>query len=115
MLVYTGALYHGGGPNRSDAPCARREHHVLRRLVAPGGEPVPLGAARGGGELPDELLRMIGYDRGAYALGYVDDLRDPIEAIRPGAGAIGFGNTDAETAAARAFGEDAVRAATGDA
>ena len=25
----------------------------------------------------------MGYDRGAYALGYIDDLRDPIEAIRP--------------------------------
>ena len=36
--------------------------------------------------LPTELLRLMGYDRGAYALGYIDDLRDPIEAVRPGIG-----------------------------
>jgi ectoine hydroxylase-related dioxygenase (phytanoyl-CoA dioxygenase family) len=41
---------------------------------------VPLEIAR---TLPVELLKLIGYRRGAYALGYVDDLRDPIEVIRP--------------------------------
>jgi hypothetical protein len=40
---------------------------------------VPFEVAR---ELPDELLRLIGYQRGAYALGYVDDVRDPLEALR---------------------------------
>jgi len=40
--------------------------------------------------LPVDLLRLMGYDRGAYALGYIDDLRDPIEAIRPGIGTTGF-------------------------
>ena len=35
----------------------------------------------------------MGYDRGAYALGYIDDLRDPIEAVRPGIGSTGFGAT----------------------
>lgn len=33
-------------------------------------------------ELPDDLLRLIGYQRGAYALGYVDDVRDPLEVLR---------------------------------
>ena len=41
--------------------------------------------------LPTDLLRLMGYDRGAYALGYIDDLRDPIEAVRPGIGSTGFG------------------------
>jgi len=41
--------------------------------------------------LPLDLLRLMGYARGAYALGYIDDLRDPIEAVRPGAGSVGFG------------------------
>jgi hypothetical protein len=40
---------------------------------------VPLEVAR---TLPDELLRLIGYRRGAYALGYVDDVRDPLDALR---------------------------------
>jgi len=32
--------------------------------------------------LPDDLLRLMGYQRGAYALGYVDDLRDPLDVLR---------------------------------
>lgn len=32
--------------------------------------------------LDDDLLRLLGYARGAYAIGYVDDLRDPIEVLR---------------------------------
>ena len=38
----------------------------------------PLEIAR---QLPKPLLRLMGYARGAYALGYVDDLRDPLEAL----------------------------------
>ncbi len=41
----------------------------------------------------------MGYDRGAYALGYIDDLRDPIEAVRPGVGSTGFGLSDAARSA----------------
>jgi hypothetical protein len=53
---------------------------------------VPREVAR---ELPIPLLRLMGYARGAYALGYVDDLRDPIEVVKPGAGAEGFGDLPA--------------------
>jgi len=28
-----------------------------------------------------ELLRLMGYARGAYALGYVGDLRDPLDVL----------------------------------
>jgi hypothetical protein len=42
----------------------------------------------------------IGYARGAYALGYVDDLRDPIEVVRPDLASTGLG--DLEQAANRA-------------
>ena len=94
VLFYTGSLYHGGGANRSDgvrtglnitydvAWLRQEENQYLS---------VPLEVAR---ELPDDLLRLIGYARGAYALGYVDDLRDPIEVVRPpGAGrGAGFGD-----------------------
>jgi hypothetical protein len=33
--------------------------------------------------LPVELLRLMGYSYGGYALGYVDDLRDPIKVVKP--------------------------------
>jgi hypothetical protein len=37
---------------------------------------------------------MIGYTRGAYALGYVDDLRDPIEVLRAEEASVGLGSLD---------------------
>jgi ectoine hydroxylase-related dioxygenase (phytanoyl-CoA dioxygenase family) len=49
---------------------------------------VPIEVAR---TLPESLQGLIGYARGAYALGYVGDLRDPIEVLRPEAARSGFG------------------------
>jgi hypothetical protein len=60
---------------------------------------VPAEIAR---ELPEPLLRLMGYARGAYALGYVDDLRDPLEVLLgrpPREEAVGLG--DLESAQAR--------------
>jgi len=83
VLFYTGALYHGAGANRSDAPrtginltyaaswLRQEENQYLS---------CPPEIAR---TLPTPLLRLMGYARGAYALGYVDDTRDPIEVLRP--------------------------------
>ena len=92
VLVYSGSVYHGGGANRSNrtrvgvnitynvAWLRQEENQYLS---------VPREVAA---ELPEDLLRLMGYARGAYALGYIDDLRDPIEAVRPGAGGTGFGD-----------------------
>lgn len=93
VLVYTGSLYHGGGANRSDD--IRYGANITYNLSWLRQEEnqylsVPLELAR---ELPERLQRLLGYARGAYALGYVDDLRDPIEVLRPGAGTEGFGDT----------------------
>jgi len=92
VLFYTGSLYHGGGANRSDAlrygvnitynaSWLRQEENQYLS--------VPLEIAR---TLPVDLLRVMGYQRGAYALGYVDDLRDPIEVVRPDLGSTGLGD-----------------------
>jgi ectoine hydroxylase-related dioxygenase (phytanoyl-CoA dioxygenase family) len=89
-LFYSGSVYHGGGANQSEttrigvnitynvAWLRQEENQYLT---------VPREVAA---TLPIELLRLMGYDRGAYALGYIDDLRDPIEAVRPGLGSMGF-------------------------
>lgn len=92
VLLYTGALYHGGGENCSDA--VRYGLNITYALSWLRQEEnqylsVPLDVAR---ELPEPLLRLMGYARGAYALGYIDDLRDPIEALRSGADDDGFGD-----------------------
>jgi hypothetical protein len=95
VLFYSGSVYHGGGANRTEqtriglnitynvAWLRQEENQYLS---------VPRDVAA---TLPIELLRLMGYDRGAYALGYIDDLRDPIEAVHPGLGTSGFGNTAA--------------------
>ena len=81
VLLYVGSLYHGGGPNQSDADrvgvnitysvgwLRQEENQFLT---------VPLEIAR---ELPERLQRLLGYSLGAYALGYVDDLRDPLDVL----------------------------------
>ena len=105
VLFYTGSLYHGGGANRSDATriglnitynvswLRQEENQYLA---------CPLEIAR---TLPVDLLRLMGYSRGAYALGYVDDLRDPIEIVRPDLAKTGLGNLDAVQKRLREQGE----------
>ena len=84
VLLYVGSLYHGGGANTSDADrvgvnitysvgwLRQEENQYLT---------VPPEVAR---ELPERLQRLLGYSRGAYALGYVDDLRDPLDVLMGG-------------------------------
>ena len=93
-LLYTGKVYHGGGANRSgstrvglnltyDVAWLRQEENqylsVPRDVVD---------------RLDDDFLRLLGYRVGAYALGYVDDVRDPLDAIRGQTGSMGFGTLD---------------------
>ena len=90
ILFYTGAVYHGGGANRSDA--VRTGVNITYNLSWLRQEEnqylaVPLEQAR---ELDVDLLRLMGYQRGAYALGYVGDLQDPIEVVRPDVAQRGF-------------------------
>jgi ectoine hydroxylase-related dioxygenase (phytanoyl-CoA dioxygenase family) len=83
VLFYTGAVYHGGGPNRSDATrYGLNLTYVVAWLRQEENQylSVPREIAS---TLPEDLLRLMGYAQGAYALGYLDDLRDPIEAVRP--------------------------------
>jgi ectoine hydroxylase-related dioxygenase (phytanoyl-CoA dioxygenase family) len=100
VLFYTGSLYHGAGANRSADTrygvnitynCAWLRQEENQYLS------VPLEIAR---TLPVDLLRLMGYARGAYALGYVDDLRDPMDVVRPDLASHGLG--DLEQAANRA-------------
>lgn len=92
-LLYSGSVYHGAGANRSAAT-----RTGMRILYSAGWLrqeenqylSVPPEIAR---TLDPELLRLIGYQRGAYGLGYIDDMRDPIAAIRPELdSATGFGD-----------------------
>lgn len=90
VLFYSGSVNHGGGANETDQ--VRIGLNITYNLAWLRQEEnqylaTPTELAQ---TLPVELLRLMGYARGAYALGYIDDLRDPIEAILPGLGDVGF-------------------------
>jgi hypothetical protein len=94
VLFYSGSVNHGGGANQSDQ--VRIGLNITYNLAwLRQEENQYLATPRELAEtLPIELLRVMGYSRGAYALGYIDDLRDPIEAILPGFGDVGFAVAD---------------------
>ena len=104
VLFYTGSVYHGAGANRSDATRYGLNLTYARAWLRQEENQylsVPREIAR---ELPEPLLRLMGYARGAYALGYVDDLRDPLEVLRPSAGPAGLGDLERANAQARSRG-----------
>jgi len=81
VFVYVGSVYHGGGANRSD------EHrlginvgYTLSWLRQEENQYLacPPDVARA---IDEDLAKLIGYRRGAYALGYFGDLQDPMEAV----------------------------------
>lgn len=79
VLFYAGSLYHGGGANTSShrrvgvnigysLGWLRQEENQYLAC--------PPDIAR---TLPEGLLRLMGYQKGAFALGYVDNIREPID------------------------------------
>jgi ectoine hydroxylase-related dioxygenase (phytanoyl-CoA dioxygenase family) len=102
VLFYTGALYHGAGANHSaEVRYGLNITYAVSWLRQEENQylSVPHDVAR---TLPDPLLRLMGYARGAYALGYVDDMRDPLAALRGGAAGVGLGDLGAAEARVRA-------------
>ena len=81
VLFYDGKVLHGGGANRSDH--VRRGVNITYAVGWVRQEEnqflsCPPEIAR---TLDDELLKLIGYQQGAFALGYVGDQQDPLAAL----------------------------------
>ena len=92
VLFYTGSLYHGAGANRSaEVRYGLNITYAVSWLRQEENQylSVPAEIARG---LPDPLLRLMGYARGAYALGYVDDMRDPLDVLKGTTSGVGLGD-----------------------
>jgi ectoine hydroxylase-related dioxygenase (phytanoyl-CoA dioxygenase family) len=84
VLFYSGSVYHGGGANRSnEIRFGGNITYALSWLRQEENQylATPHEIAR---TLPDDLLRVMGYQRGAYALGYVGDLQDPLDVLKGG-------------------------------
>ena len=83
VLLYTGSAYHGAGRNSSQMTrTGLIFHYSLGWLRQEENQylSVPAEMLK---TLPEDLLRMMGYQHGAYSLGFIDGGRDPIAAIRP--------------------------------
>ena len=82
VVLYTGRTIHGGGANRSErVRRALNVDYVLGWLRQEENQYLscPPAVAR---TLPRDLQKLAGYTIGAYALGYVDDVRDPGALLR---------------------------------
>ena len=84
VLFYEGKVLHGAGANTSSG--VRRGVNITYAVGWVRQEEnqylaCPPEIAR---TLDDDLLRMMGYSQGAFALGYVGDQTDPLAALRGG-------------------------------
>jgi ectoine hydroxylase-related dioxygenase (phytanoyl-CoA dioxygenase family) len=91
VLVYSGSVHHGGGANTTDDEVRIGLNLTYARSWLRQEENQYLAVPREiAEELDDDLLRLLGYARGAYALGYVDGGRDPLDFLRQREGSFGF-------------------------
>jgi ectoine hydroxylase-related dioxygenase (phytanoyl-CoA dioxygenase family) len=82
VLFYDGKVLHGGGANRSDS--TRRGVNITYAVgwVRQEENQYLACSPEIARDLDDDLLRMMGYQEGAFALGYVGDQQDPLAVLR---------------------------------
>ncbi len=82
VIIYTGKIYHGAGENKTDSI-----RQALNLTYAVGWVrqeenqylATPPDIAK---TLPDDLLKLMGYQCGCFAMGYVRDFEDPLEYLK---------------------------------
>lgn len=82
VLFYDGKVLHGGGANRSDG--VRRGINITYAVgwVRQEENQYLACSPEVARTLDDELLKMMGYQQGAFALGYVGDQQDALSKLR---------------------------------
>lgn len=83
VVLYLGSTVHGGGENRSDGPRTGVNVDYTRAWLRQEENQYLSVPREVAAALPERVQRLMGYDFGATALGYVDDVRDPIVLLRP--------------------------------
>jgi hypothetical protein len=79
VMLYTGSIFHGGGANNTDAcRIGMNVGYSIGWLRQEENQYLacPPEIAR---TLPEGLLRLMGYQRGSYSIGYVDNMREPLD------------------------------------
>jgi ectoine hydroxylase-related dioxygenase (phytanoyl-CoA dioxygenase family) len=82
VVLYLGSTVHGGGANRSrQVRTGINVDYSLGWLRQEENQylSIPRDVAA---SLPERVQRLMGYQKGSYALGYIDDLRDPIAVLQ---------------------------------
>ncbi len=82
-IVVLGSCYHGAGANRADTNRVAVSIAYQRGWLRQGENQYlncPPELAR---TMPDDLIRLLGYQRGCTALGYWRDGEDPMTAVHP--------------------------------
>jgi ectoine hydroxylase-related dioxygenase (phytanoyl-CoA dioxygenase family) len=84
VLFYDGKVLHGGGANRSTG--VRRGVNITYSVgwVRQEENQYLSCSPEVARTLDDDLLKMMGYQQGAFALGYVGDQQDPLSLLRGG-------------------------------
>ncbi|ANQ23773.1 phytanoyl-CoA dioxygenase [Vibrio natriegens] len=82
VLIYTGKVYHGAGENKTDE--LRKAINITYAVGWVRQEEnqylsTPPEVAR---TLPDDLLKLMGYQCGCFAMGYVRDFEDPLDYLK---------------------------------
>jgi Phytanoyl-CoA dioxygenase (PhyH) len=90
VLIYSGKIVHSGGANTSDR--VRRAININYSVGWVRQEEnqylsVPLEVAK---TLDDDLLKLMGYQEGAFSMGYIRDFEDPLRAVRGDEVAYGY-------------------------
>jgi ectoine hydroxylase-related dioxygenase (phytanoyl-CoA dioxygenase family) len=91
VIIYTGKIVHSGGANTT-SDRIRRAININYSVGWVRQEEnqylsVPLEIAR---TLDDDLLKLMGYQEGAFSMGYIRDFEDPLRAVRGDAIEYGF-------------------------
>ncbi|MCV7424735.1 phytanoyl-CoA dioxygenase family protein [Mycobacterium yunnanensis] len=91
VLIYSGKIVHSGGANKTTDKI-RRAININYAVGWVRQEEnqylsVPLEIAK---TLDDDLLKLMGYQEGAFAMGYIRDFEDPLRAVR-GIDAVPYG------------------------
>jgi len=83
LLLYVGSLYHGGGPNETEAwRSGLSLQHAVAWLSQSTNQFLECPPAEVA-DWPEDLLRFIGYAKAGNGLGYWRDSEDPLSAVFP--------------------------------
>ena len=83
VLLYTGSTYHGGGPNTSTVSRKGLIVHYSLAWLRQEENQYLTTPQEILDELPEDLLRLMGYANAAFSLGFIDGGVDSIAAVRP--------------------------------